>query len=378
MNNEVLYKKILDDLLEGIRSGKFPVGSRLPSEMELAEQYNVSRITSKKAVEILADRGYVMRKPGRGTFVIQSDASKNEAENEIVPEETDTPKNTSGMITIGVIMDNFDSSFGQDVVKGLEYECRRRGMLMMLRLTYGSVEVEKEAMQDMRAAGVSGLILMCAQGEVYNTDILKLYLEKFPVILIDRGLKGVPIPTVCTDNYAASREMTSILVKNGHRKIGFISHSYLTTSTISDRFEGFCNALNELNVPLDESLLSLNMDAFLPEDTDTEVDTEPYRELLCGYVDGHPEVTAYFTVEHKIASLLYQVLKEKGLSSEKTLACFDGDIDMEDITKLMYVQQDQYRMGVSAMRLMAHKLRGEQLPTRETVPYTLYQPGDNE
>lgn len=247
---------------------------------------------------------------------------------------------------------------------------------MMLRLTYGSVEAEKEAMQDMREAGVSGLILMCAQGEVYNTDILKLYLEKYPVILIDRALKGVPIPTVCTDNYAASRDMTGLLVKKGHRKIGFISHSYLTTSTISDRFEGFCNALNELDVPMDESLLSLNMDAFLPEDTDIEVDTEPYRNLLREYVEIHPDVTAYFTVEHRIASLLYQVLKEKGLDGVKTLACFDGDIDMEDMKNLIYIQQDQYRMGVSAMRLMAHKLRGEQLPTREAVPYTLYQPED--
>ena len=235
MNNEVLYKKILDDLLEGIRLGKYPAGSRLPSEMELAEQYNVSRITSKKAVEILADRGYVMRKPGKGTFVLQIDSMKNSAATDLVSEEQENPY--GGKSIIGVIMDSFDSSFGLDVVKGLEYECRRRGMLMMLRLTYGSVEVEKEAMQEMREAGVRGLILMCAQGEVYNTDILKLYLEKFPIILIDRGLKGVPIPTVCTDNYTASYELTKVLVEKGHRRIGFISHSYLTTSTISDRFE---------------------------------------------------------------------------------------------------------------------------------------------
>lgn len=372
MNNEVLYKKILDDLLEGIRLGKYPAGSRLPSEMKLAEQYNVSRITSKKAVEILADRGYVMRKPGKGTFVLQIDSMKNSAATDLVSEEQENPY--GGKSIIGVIMDSFDSSFGLDVVKGLEYECRRRGMLMMLRLTYGSVEVEKEAMQEMREAGVRGLILMCAQGEVYNTDILKLYLEKFPIILIDRGLKGVPIPTVCTDNYTASYELTKVLVEKGHRRIGFISHSYLTTSTISDRFEGFCNALSELDVPMDESLLSLNMDAFLPEDNDNEVDTEVYHVLLADYVERHPDVTAYVTVEHRIASLLYRVLKEKGIDREKTLACFDSDNDMQEMKNLMYVQQDQYRMGVSAMRLMAHKLRGELLPTREVVPYTLYQP----
>ncbi len=51
-----MYKKIYDDLLEAIEKGIYPPGSKLPSEKELMEQYNVSRITSKKALEMLADR----------------------------------------------------------------------------------------------------------------------------------------------------------------------------------------------------------------------------------------------------------------------------------------------------------------------------------
>ena len=48
-----MYKKIYDDLLEAIEKGIYPPGSKLPSEKELMEQYNVSRITSKKALEML-------------------------------------------------------------------------------------------------------------------------------------------------------------------------------------------------------------------------------------------------------------------------------------------------------------------------------------
>ena len=51
-----MYKKIYDDLLEAIEKGIYSPGSKLPSEKELMEQYNVSRITSKKALEMLADR----------------------------------------------------------------------------------------------------------------------------------------------------------------------------------------------------------------------------------------------------------------------------------------------------------------------------------
>ena len=47
-----MYKKIYDDLLEAIEKGIYSPGSKLPSEKELMEQYNVSRITSKKALEM--------------------------------------------------------------------------------------------------------------------------------------------------------------------------------------------------------------------------------------------------------------------------------------------------------------------------------------
>ena len=60
-----MYETIYNDLLEGIRNGTYPAGSRLPSEKELAGQYGVSRITSKKALELLAERGMISRMPGR-------------------------------------------------------------------------------------------------------------------------------------------------------------------------------------------------------------------------------------------------------------------------------------------------------------------------
>jgi GntR family transcriptional regulator len=44
-------------------------GSRLPSENELCAEYNVSRITARRAIDDLALEGIVMRQQGRGTFV---------------------------------------------------------------------------------------------------------------------------------------------------------------------------------------------------------------------------------------------------------------------------------------------------------------------
>ena len=67
-----LYEQIYREILKQIEDGTYRIGDRLPSEKELSDHYHVSRITSKKAVELLADAGLVVRMPGKGTFVSET------------------------------------------------------------------------------------------------------------------------------------------------------------------------------------------------------------------------------------------------------------------------------------------------------------------
>ena len=76
MKRKLLYETIYNDLLDGIRNGTYPPGSRLPSEKELSEKYDVSRITSKKSLEMLADENLITRMPGRGSYVLGEDDQK--------------------------------------------------------------------------------------------------------------------------------------------------------------------------------------------------------------------------------------------------------------------------------------------------------------
>jgi DNA-binding FadR family transcriptional regulator len=56
--------------LEGqILAGSMPAGSKLPSERQLAERFNVSRPIVREALRMLAERSLVEIRPGRGTFV---------------------------------------------------------------------------------------------------------------------------------------------------------------------------------------------------------------------------------------------------------------------------------------------------------------------
>ncbi|HCM85226.1 MULTISPECIES: GntR family transcriptional regulator [Enterococcus] len=66
----VLYLEIAEKIKEDIFSGKYPVGTMLPSEPELERLFDVSKITVRKAIELLAADEYVEKKSGKGTTVL--------------------------------------------------------------------------------------------------------------------------------------------------------------------------------------------------------------------------------------------------------------------------------------------------------------------
>ena len=70
-----LYADVTNKLIEAITSGQYTVGSLLPTEFELAAQYNVSRQTVRAALKVLQDLGYISRKKGVGSCVESLDPS---------------------------------------------------------------------------------------------------------------------------------------------------------------------------------------------------------------------------------------------------------------------------------------------------------------
>jgi len=64
-----LTQSCAEALEEAIEAGTYRPGSRLPSEAELAEQLAVSRPTLRESLRLLEERGMILRRHGRGTFV---------------------------------------------------------------------------------------------------------------------------------------------------------------------------------------------------------------------------------------------------------------------------------------------------------------------
>lgn len=70
MSNKVpKYKEISRDLFAQIQDGHLKAGDQVMTESELCERYGVSRMTARKALELLAAEGLVRRTAGKGTFV---------------------------------------------------------------------------------------------------------------------------------------------------------------------------------------------------------------------------------------------------------------------------------------------------------------------
>ncbi|WP_328860875.1 GntR family transcriptional regulator [Streptomyces sp. NBC_00306] len=63
------YRQIADQLRARIADGSIPVGRRIPSLVELEQQYGVARDTLRKAVQVLKDEGLVETVSGMGVYV---------------------------------------------------------------------------------------------------------------------------------------------------------------------------------------------------------------------------------------------------------------------------------------------------------------------
>ena len=64
-----MYYQLKTILVKEIQKGKWEPHEKMMSEREIMETYNVSRVTARKAIELMAKEGYVYTVKGKGTFV---------------------------------------------------------------------------------------------------------------------------------------------------------------------------------------------------------------------------------------------------------------------------------------------------------------------
>ncbi|MBP2111664.1 DNA-binding LacI/PurR family transcriptional regulator [Paenibacillus silagei] len=361
-----MYEMIFQTLRERITNNEYKAGERVPSEKELCSEFGVSRITSKKALKMLAEEHLIVRQPGRGSFVADA--------NSLIMKPFDsqqTVRTTGKKRIIGLVITHFSDMYGTELIYGMEEASRENDAFLIVRRSFGIPELEEQAIQQLLGLGVDGLIIFPAQGEYFSAEILKLVIQKFPFVMIDRYLKGIPASSVSTDNIQAAKEATHYLFGLGHRHIGFLAPPPANTTAIEERIDGILEAHMEHNLLANRELWMETITSTMPNVFDPEArigDVDKLAEHLRKY----PQITALFAAEYSIALLVEEAAGKLGLRipEDLSLICFDSPEPHEDC-RVTHMRQNQFSIGKQAYENVFTMQGNEQPISRILLPAVL-------
>lgn len=365
-----LYEQLYTHILHEIKEGQLKAGDRVSSEKELAERFGVSRITSKKALEKLAEAGVIKRIQGKGSFVadgIRGGLEHKRHSEEITSLESDEKERP----LIGFIIPNFSDEFGLQLLRSMEKQSSEHKYDLIIKRTRGSREEEERAIQLFVRLGIKGLIVTPIHGQHYNAELLRLVLDKFPVVFVDRYLKGIPVCSVYTDNKKAAQDLTIHLIGRGHDKIAFLSPPEENTSTLEERLLGYTLAFTQEGLKLNQDYCLTNLKGTLPMNLDgTAIDSD--KETIQRFLEQYPDVKAFVASEFLVATMLAQVIDSLGKSlDEYEIVCFDSLNDYLGKPIFTHIQQDERRMGEEAVDLLVSQLIGEAVPEQRIIEHRI-------
>lgn len=179
------------------------------------KEYRVNEETAKHILEIAEKLGYRPNMSAR--------ALKNGRTN-----------------TIGVIFSDISNPFFSDVAKDIENEAYKKGNTVL----FGSTDEDPERLESILGVfldkGVDGLVIVPCQ---HSERVIKeVAATGIPVVLMDREIRGLGLPSILLNNRKASFDMTSRLIKKGYRHIEMISYD-MDISNIKEREGGFIDAM---------------------------------------------------------------------------------------------------------------------------------------
>jgi GntR family transcriptional regulator of arabinose operon len=343
-----LYLQLTEYLRRQITTGVWRPNDRLPPEVELAAQFDVSRGTVRQAMDLLVNQGLLQRIPGKGTFV------------------TSVSARTRSQL-IGIVVPYLRDSLITEVLRGAESVLRRNGYSLIFSHSEGSLQLELAQIEQLQREGIGGLILfpVAAMGEAgLLAQILR---PQLPLVIIDRRLPYLAAGHVVADNVGGAYRAVQHLLALGHRRIACISLPE-RPSSIEERIRGYEQALREAKI-LPLAAVSLAIDAHPSQDSVpyyTAAELAPIDQLLS--VEEPP--TALFCVNDFIALGVMQHVLARGLRvpDDLAIAGFD-DIALAPYmpVPLTTVAQPKYEIGVQAAQLLLDQIASGKQEHREII-----------
>lgn len=340
---EPVYSRLVRDVRESIANGTRRPCERLPSELELAERYGVSRASVRQALAALARDGLVERVAGRGTFVSRPGSSLVQAE----------PKR------IAVIVNHLADTLSARIVAGVNHAAMRLGLEIMLASTWNDPLTEAALLRRSRERGDAGVILFPTDGRLVEDAVHAARLAGLPIVLVDRELPGIGLDVARAAHQEGAASAVRHLIENGHRDIAFLTTDQLATPSVAERLRGYRQALAEAGLPFRWDRVWLVPRVEKPVDNVAPAGQE--RGAFLGYLHDAARPTAVFALNDLLASALLSLAADIGIHvpDDLSVAGFDGLISHVAGRRLTTVRQPAEAIGAKAAELLALRMTGK-------------------
>ena len=260
--------------------------------------------------------------------------------------------------TIGLISDEIaTSSHAGKIIQGAQDAAWARTRMLLVINTGNNRDIEHAALEMMLERQVEGLIYATMY---HRTVEPPPALAQVPTVLLDCYVADRSLPSVVPDEVQGGRTATEVLLRNGHRRIGFINEVGPLPGMFG-RLEGYKQALASHGVPFDPSLVRAG----------TVIAAEGYRCAL-ELMQLPERPTALFCFNDQMAMGAYDAVKELGLRIPDDVAIVGFD-NLEVIAAqlrppLTTMELPHYEMGQWAVHyLLDHADGSDSEPIQQTI-----------
>ena len=341
--NRPKYEMIEEALLERIHAGDFSFDEAFCTEKMLSEQYEVSRITAKRAIEDLEQQGILYRKRGVGSFV-----SRN------LPSDDDTaeaPKMISLLVPFATTQGNISEAIGT-----LSAVLAEQGYFLSIHVTGSSSPKERATLKLLRSQNIAGLVYYPKRDNIHLEELNDFMFAGRPIVIIDKQ-------TDC--------QTVRHLLEQGHRNIAFYTAAPLSeTSSVRDRFAGFLHEMKAAGIaPNPQQLVTCCQE--LSDDAALSTERTPFQEqLLAMQRDG---ITAIIAENDRIAELIFLACRTIGLRiPEDFCLCGFDDTNVSRSLGITSIHQDFAGIGREVGRVLLAALENPAVETEKIIlPVTL-------
>lgn len=367
---KIKHAAIYEAFCSAIMEGKYLPGEQIPTEKEIAAQFNTSRPTVGRAMRDLEQHGMLVRRRGSGTFVRKATHSRTETFGMLIPWQG------------GDSLDSKTSVFPA-MVPEISRVSSRSGYNLLLnespRHDVGDiVERAKTICRQLIELQVAGVFFMPIDSPVSDMEFNVEIAESFEradvaVVLLDRDINEwshrSKYDVVAIDNEYASCVLTSHLLQLGCRRIDFLT-GVMGVSSVMGRIEGFWRALRGAGIPCEASrIVQIDQAKFINLDVDdNKAELDPIVERIRG---GQTE--AIVCVNDMTAIRLMQYLLRIGISvpDDVRIVGFD-DSPIDDFlpVPLTTIRQNVQALAYEAVRTLKDRIEKPDSPARDVLVAT--------